>query len=177
MGRLRRRTNFHGSPYGKYGDFIEELDWSVGRILETLDSSKLADKTLVIFTSDNGGVLDPMGEGEEALALHAGLAINGILRGGKHGIYEGGFREPFIVRWPGKVPAGTVCDHILCHSRHTGHVGRRAERAAAAGQCRGQPRRGQFVVRRRGRPGRPARAWSCRPRRRRNMPCGRDRGN
>jgi arylsulfatase A-like enzyme len=107
---------FHGSPYGKYGDFIEELDWSVGRILETLDKLKLTDNTLLIFTSDNGGVLNPMGEGEEALALRAGLAINGILRGGKHSIFEGGFREPYIVRWPGKVPAGTVCDDILCHS-------------------------------------------------------------
>ena len=107
--------DFHGSPYGKYGDFIEELDWSVGRILETLDKYKLADNTLVIFTSDNGGIIDVHGEGEEALALHSGLAINGILRGGKHGINEGGFREPYIVRWPGKVPAGTVCDDIVCH--------------------------------------------------------------
>jgi arylsulfatase A-like enzyme len=108
--------NFHGSPFGKYGDFIEELDASVARILETLDKYKLADNTLVLFTSDNGGVLDVNGKGEEALALHAGLAINGILRGGKHHIYEGGFREPYIVRWPGKVPAGTVCDDIVCHS-------------------------------------------------------------
>jgi arylsulfatase A-like enzyme len=108
--------DFHGSPYGKYGDFIEELDWSVGRILETLDRLKLTENTLVLFTSDNGGVVNPMAEGEETLALRAGLAINGILRGGKHSIFEGGFREPYIVRWPGKVPAGTVCDHILCHS-------------------------------------------------------------
>jgi arylsulfatase A-like enzyme len=108
--------NFDGSPYGKYGDFIEELDWSVDQLLQTLDKLKLTDNTLVIFTSDNGGVITPMGEGEEALALRSGLAINGILRGGKHGIYEGGFREPFIVRWPGKVPAGTVSDHILCHA-------------------------------------------------------------
>jgi arylsulfatase A-like enzyme len=108
--------NFHGSPYGKYGDFIEELDWSVGRVLETLDRLKLAQNTLLLFTSDNGGVINPQGQGEEGLALHCGLAINGILKGGKHGIYEGGFREPYIVRWPGKVPAGTVCDDIVCHS-------------------------------------------------------------
>jgi arylsulfatase A-like enzyme len=108
--------NFHGSPFGKYGDFIEELDWSVGRILKTLDQYKLADNTLVIFTSDNGGVINAQGQGEEGLALHSGLAINGILRGGKHSIFEGGFREPYIVRWPGKVPAGTVCDDIVCHS-------------------------------------------------------------
>jgi arylsulfatase A-like enzyme len=45
--------------------------------------------------------------------MKAGLAINGILRGGKHDIYEGGFREPFLVRWPGKVPANTMCDDIV----------------------------------------------------------------
>lgn len=108
--------NFHGSPYGKYGDFIEELDWSVGQILDTLDRLKLADNTLVIFTSDNGGVMNPNSAGEESVAFHAGLAINGNLRGGKHSVFEGGFREPFLVRWPGKVPAGTVCDQIVCIS-------------------------------------------------------------
>ncbi|HEX3657376.1 MAG TPA: arylsulfatase [Pirellulales bacterium] len=107
---------FHGSRYGKYGDFIEELDWSVGRILETLDKLKLADNTLVIFTSDNGGVMNPKSAGDENVALKAGLAINGILRGGKHSVFEGGFREPFIIRWPGRVPAGTVCDQIVCHA-------------------------------------------------------------
>ena len=48
-----------GSPYGKYGDFIGELDWSVGQILGKLDQLKLADNTLVIFTSDNGGLVNP----------------------------------------------------------------------------------------------------------------------
>jgi arylsulfatase A-like enzyme len=49
-----------------------------------------------------------------AAAMDAGLAINGALRGGKHEIWEGGFREPFLVRWPGKVPAGTVSEQIIC---------------------------------------------------------------
>jgi len=104
---------FTGSPFGKYGNFIEELDWCVGQILEQLDSLKLADNTLVIFTSDNGGVarkFDP----EIKYAMDAGLAINGPLRGGKHDEWEGGFREPFLVRWPGKVPAGTVSDQVIC---------------------------------------------------------------
>jgi arylsulfatase A-like enzyme len=104
---------FTGSPYGKYGDFINELDWSVGQVLATLDKLKLADNTLVIFTSDNGGVVTP-GNADASAAIKAGLAINGALRGGKHSEWEGGFREPFIVRWPGKVPANTVSEQVIC---------------------------------------------------------------
>jgi arylsulfatase A len=104
---------FTGSPFGKYGDFINELDGSVGQVLATLDKLKLAGKTLVIFTSDNGGVVNAGNESASA-AIKAGLAINGPLRGGKHSEWEGGFREPFIVRWPGKVPAGTVSDQVIC---------------------------------------------------------------
>ena len=105
--------DFDGSPYGIYGDFIEELDWSVGQILDELDRLGVADETLVIFTSDNGGVVND-NNAEVAEAKKAGLAINGPLRGGKHDIWEGGFREPFLVRWPGRVPAGTVSDRVLC---------------------------------------------------------------
>lgn len=104
---------FTKSPLGGYGDFIQELDWSVGQILNTLDQLKLAENTLVIFTSDNGGVVNPGNENASA-AIQAGLAINGPLRGGKHSEWEGGFREPFIVRWPGKVPAGTVSEQVIC---------------------------------------------------------------
>jgi len=103
---------FTGSKYGTYGNFIHELDWSVGRILDTLDRLKVADNTLVIFTSDNGGVIATTPE--HAAAQAAGLKVNGSLRGHKHDIWEGGFREPFIVRWPGKVPAGTVSDLVVC---------------------------------------------------------------
>src|SRR5262249_39591678 len=86
-----------------------------GQILATLDRLKLADDTLIVFSSDNGGVVNPNNpHASEALKL--GLAINGKLRGGKHDVWEGGFREPFVVRWPGKVPAGTVCDDIVCLS-------------------------------------------------------------
>jgi arylsulfatase A-like enzyme len=104
---------FTGSPYGKYGDFIEELDWSVGQILAKLDELKLADNTLVIFTSDNGGVVAP-GNPNASGAIKAGLAINGPLRAGKHSEWEGGFREPFLVRWPVRVPAGTTSDQVIC---------------------------------------------------------------
>ena len=106
---------FSGSKYGIYGDFIHELDWSVGQILDKLDRLKLADNTLVLFTSDNGGVINRNNE-EAAKAMDAGLAINGTLRGGKHDVWEGGFREPFLVRWPGNVPAGTVSPQVICHT-------------------------------------------------------------
>lgn len=106
-------SKFTGSRYGKYGDFISELDWSVGQVLDKLDKLKLTDNTLVIFTSDNGGVVNPGNENATA-ALKAGLAINGPLRGGKHSEWEGGFREPFIVRWPGITPSGTVSDQVIC---------------------------------------------------------------
>ncbi len=111
-GPIAPNPRFTGSSYGSYGDFIHELDWSVGQILATLDRLKLAENTLVIFTSDNGGIADA-GNGNTGKAMAAGLAINGHLRGGKHTEYEGGFREPFLVRWPGHVPAHTVSDQVI----------------------------------------------------------------
>ncbi|TWU46548.1 Choline-sulfatase [Rubripirellula reticaptiva] len=101
------------SGTGLYGDWIHELDRSVDRILDTLDRMKVADDTLVIFTSDNGGVLMTVGERPEAEAFRAGLRPNGQWRGRKHSIYEGGFRVPFLVRWPGHVAPGTVCDETI----------------------------------------------------------------
>jgi len=88
------------SQRGLYGDVIEELDWSVGEILATLDRLKLAERTLVIFLSDNGPWLS-YGE-------HAGSAKP--LREGKLTAFEGGVRVPCIVRWPGQVPAKRVSD-------------------------------------------------------------------
>ncbi|MBA4147584.1 MAG: arylsulfatase [Verrucomicrobia bacterium] len=108
-------AKFTGSPFGKYGDFIHELDWSVGEILKALDQYKLADNTLVIFTSDNGGVAH-LNNPSAGAAMKAGLAINGPFKGGKHDIYEGGLRAPFLVRWPGRVAAGSVCDDIVSMS-------------------------------------------------------------
>lgn len=101
------------SGTGLYGDWIAELDLSVGRILDTLDRMGVSDETLVIFTSDNGGLMMSEGERPEAVAYRAGLRCNGDWRGRKHSIYEGGFRVPFIVRWPGHVPADTVSDETI----------------------------------------------------------------
>ncbi|MGN6546585.1 MAG: sulfatase family protein [Aureliella sp.] len=88
------------SQRGLFGDVVEELDWSVGEVLGTLDRLKLADNTIVIFFSDNGPWLS-YGE-------HAGTARP--FREGKLTTFEGGVRSPLIVRWPGKVPAGRTCD-------------------------------------------------------------------
>ena len=82
---------------------IQELDWSVGELLETLDRLELADNTIVIFSSDNGA------SGRN----FNGHSANGRLRGGKGDLTEGGHRVPFIVRWPGRITAGQVNDEIV----------------------------------------------------------------
>lgn len=102
------------SAAGAYGDWIHELDASVGRILATLDKMGATKDTLVLFTSDNGGVFKP--ENERLLqtaAFKAGLKVNGAVRGGKHDVWEGGFKVPFIARWPGKVPAGSTAPQMV----------------------------------------------------------------
>ncbi|MCX7047502.1 MAG: arylsulfatase [Candidatus Sumerlaeota bacterium] len=102
------------SGCGAYGDWIDELDLSVGRILETLDRLKFTDNTLVIFTSDNGGVvISTGGDRPEAKAYEAGLRACGAWRGRKHSVYEGGFRVPFIARWPGKIQPGAVSSETI----------------------------------------------------------------
>jgi arylsulfatase A len=101
------------SGTGLYGDWIHELDLSIGRILDTLDRMESTEDTMVIFTSDNGGVLMTEGDRPEATAYLAGFRCNGDWRGRKHSIYEGGFRVPFIVRWPGHVFPAMVCDETI----------------------------------------------------------------
>lgn len=85
------------SPHGIYSDWVEEVDWSVGQVLDTLRELKLDSKTFVLFTSDNGGTP---------------RAVNAPLRGFKASTWEGGMREPTIAWWPGKIPAGTSTDAI-----------------------------------------------------------------
>ena len=101
------------SKAGPYGDWIHELDLRVGQLLDALDRRGLATNTLVIFTSDNGGEIQRVKNGMQIRAQEAGLKINGSLRGGKHSIYEGGFRVPFIARWPGKIPVGAVSGETI----------------------------------------------------------------
>ncbi len=83
---------------GLFGDVIAEIDWSVGQILETLKRLDLDENTLVVFTSDNGPWL--------SYGDHAGSA--GPHREGKGTMWDGGCREPFLARWPGRIPAGKV---------------------------------------------------------------------
>jgi arylsulfatase A len=102
------------SAAGPYGDWIHELDQSVDRILATLDKMGVAKDTLVLFTSDNGGVYRPQNERLlQTTAFKAGLKVNGAIRGGKHDVWEGGFKVPFIARWPGKVPAGSTATQMV----------------------------------------------------------------
>ncbi|MHC4319358.1 MAG: sulfatase family protein [Planctomycetota bacterium] len=88
---------------GLYGDVISEIDWSVGRILEAIRATGIDDRTLVIFTSDNGPWL--------SYGDHGGSARP--LREGKGTTFEGGVRVPCIMRWPGAIPAGQVCREPL----------------------------------------------------------------
>ncbi|MBE7493675.1 MAG: arylsulfatase [Verrucomicrobiaceae bacterium] len=102
------------SKGGPFCDFIGDLDLSVGRVLDALDKHGLAGNTLVLFTSDNGGVNKPENENlVQTGAQKAGLKPVGPFRGGKHDVWEGGFRVPYLLRWPGHVPAGTVCDETV----------------------------------------------------------------
>ena len=94
---LAASAAFRGkSAGGLLGDAVEEIDWSVGQILQALQELKLDEKTLVIFTSDNG----------------AASGTSAPWRGKKTTIFEGGMREPCIMRWPGRIPAGTTCNQI-----------------------------------------------------------------
>lgn len=104
-------ARFKGSSEcGPYGDFIQEFDWMVGEVMRTLDELKLSDNTLVLLTSDNGGMLNQGGQ----QAWKAGHRLNGDLLGFKFDAWEGGHRVPFIARWPGKIEAGSVSDQLIC---------------------------------------------------------------
>ncbi|MCX6327660.1 MAG: arylsulfatase [Bacteroidia bacterium] len=114
------------SGCGLYGDYIQEFDWIVGQVLSMLDELKLSDNTLVIVTSDNGGVIKD--EGETLNAWNAGLRLNGNLLGFKFGAWEGGHRVPFIAHWPGHIPKGSISGQLI------GQVDMLATLAALIGQ-------------------------------------------
>jgi hypothetical protein len=96
-------AKFRGrSAQGMYGDVIEEIDWSVGQVLDALDRHGVAENTLVIYTSDNGPWLN--------FGNHAGSA--GPLREGKGTAFEGGPRVPAVMRWPGHIAPGSVCTRM-----------------------------------------------------------------
>ncbi len=112
---LRPSADFKGqSDYGVYGDVIEEIDWSTGEVLKALKENGIDENTFVVFTSDNGPYL---GGVDQNAAVNASRRKKtrgsaGPLRGAKGTTWEGGMREPFIARWPAKIPAGKVRDGI-----------------------------------------------------------------
>lgn len=103
---LHPGDKFRGkSANGLYGDWVEEVDWCVGQVMAAVRELGLEDRTLILYSSDNGPWL--------AKGTNAGTA--GPLRGGKGGTYEGGEREPTIAWWPGHIAAGTVCDAVAAN--------------------------------------------------------------
>jgi len=121
------------SEIGQLGDYIHELDYHVGEIMATLDELKLTDNTILIFASDNGGQqddhrsagknLDLRDESHDVAAksktaktdarVKFGHITSGIFRGNKGSNYEGGFRIPFIVRWPGKIKPSVESKQLI----------------------------------------------------------------
>ena len=97
------------SPAGDYGETIHDLYRLVGRVIDAVKAKGAWEHTIFVFSSDNGGVLDPR-------AFKAGHRANGPLQGMKSDIWEGGHRVPLIVRWPGRVAAGSQCAHFVCLS-------------------------------------------------------------
>jgi arylsulfatase A-like enzyme len=100
------------SGLGARGDAIVEFDACVGEIMQTIERLGIAETTMVIFTSDNGPVLDD-GYADQAVALLDGHTPAGPLRGGKYSIFDGGTREPFVISWPGRITPGTS-EALVC---------------------------------------------------------------
>ena len=105
------------SQAGKYGDYVALVDWTVSQVMESLEKNGLAENTLLILTSDNGGRVwvpaDKDGPRENVIAKYGHLT-NGHLRGRKSDIWDGGHRVPFIARWPGKIEPNTTSSEIVC---------------------------------------------------------------
>ncbi len=101
---------FQGSTeMGAYGDFVHEVDWTVGQVIKTLEKHNMLENTLVIFTADNGA-----SPNAARSAMELGHEPCRPLRGMKSDIWDGGHRVPFIAHWPGHVPAGTQCNDTIC---------------------------------------------------------------
>ncbi|MEW4564304.1 arylsulfatase [Bremerella sp. JC770] len=119
------------SGLGDYGDFVMETDHAVVEVAKALDRNGLTDNTLVIFTSDNGC---SKAAGIQKLAQQ-GHVVSAHLRGSKADIWDGGHRVPFLVRWPGKVEAGSTSDQLICLTDWFATAADMIEAEVPAGSC------------------------------------------
>lgn len=110
--RFKEKPGVGGHNNPTYAAMIYSVDESVGRIMQTLDELKLAENTVLIFSSDNGGV---GGYVREGIKQAGDVTDNAPLRSGKGSLYEGGVRDPLVVRWPGVIPPGTTCGVPTIH--------------------------------------------------------------
>ena len=110
IAKFKTKTSVGGHKDPTYAAMIASVDESVGRVVALLDELKIAENTLVIFSSDNGGV---GGYVRDGIKTGGDVTDNAPLRGGKGMLYEGGIRVPYIFRWPGKIPPGTTCDQPI----------------------------------------------------------------
>lgn len=105
-------ARFNGvSDCGLRGDTISQLDWSVGEVLRALKTAKIDKNTIIVFTSDNGAV-DQDGYSDPRENLN-GHRVNGMLRGTKYQLYEGGHRVPLVISWPAKMPKGKTSNALV----------------------------------------------------------------
>jgi arylsulfatase A len=103
------------SKAGGYGDYVVEVDWAVGQVAKALDRNGIGDSTLIIVTSDNGSPARTKVKREPYSIIELyGHHPNGALRGIKADIWDGGHREPFVARWPRRIPPGSTSDQLIC---------------------------------------------------------------
>ncbi len=112
IAKFKPKPGVGGHNNATYAAMIASVDESVGRVMQTLDDLKLAENTVLMFTSDNGGV---GGYVREGIKQGGDITDNAPLRSGKGSLYEGGTRVPLIVRWPGVTQPGTTCDVPTIH--------------------------------------------------------------